>query len=205
MASPNHYQDYKRSHSHVAEYWKNWPRGGEYMNDLLWSEKVATSYLNQIVPRLGNLENCAVVFDVDETLVFGDPEETIGVREMELGDFNGQSVFILPPNSPIVKICSTAKRLGLKIIILTARPATSKIATITNLDMFRIPYDFIIVNNNDSDPQFKINTRRDLQSKYNVILTVGDQPCDVLLCGKSAVLKLPDPKSKCAYFNPGIL
>ena len=201
----NHYQDYRKSQGHAAEYWKNWPRGGEYMKDLQWAEQIAISYLNQIVPRLGNLDNCAVIFDVDETLVFGDPEETIGVREMELGDFNGQSVFILPPNAPVVKICTTAKRLGLKIIILTARPGTSKIATITNLDMFKIPYDFIIVNSKESDPQFKINTRRELQTKYNVILTVGDQPADVLLPGKAAALKLPDPTSKAAYFIPGIL
>lgn len=203
--STNHYQDYRKSQSHAAEYWKNWPRGGEYMKDLLWSEQVAVSYLNQIAPRLGNLDNCAVIFDVDETLLFGDPEETIGVREMELGEFNGQSVFILPPNAPIVKICTTAKKLGFKIIILTARPGTSKIATMTNLDMFKIPYDFLIVNSKESDPQFKINTRRELQTKYNVILTIGDMVTDVLLPGKAAVLKLPDPASKCAYFVPGIL
>lgn len=200
----NHYQDYRRSHNPAAEYWKNWPRGGEYMKDLQWSSEIATNYLQQLASKIQNMENAAVIFDVDETLVFGDPEETLGVREMELGEFQGQSIFILPPNAPIVKICTAAKRLGFKIIILTARPASSKMATITNLDMFKIPYDFIIVNSKDSDPQFKINTRRELQSKFNVVLTVGDQPCDVLLCGKSAVLKLPDPLSKCAYFNPGI-
>lgn len=203
--SSNHYHDYRRSQSPAAEYWKNWPRGGEYMSDLLWAEKVAISYLKQIVPRLGNLDKCAVIFDVDETLVFGDPEETIGVREMELGDFNGQSVFILPPNGPILKICNAAKNLGLKIIILTARPASSKIATMTNLDMFKIPYDFIIVNTKDSDPQFKINTRRELQTQYNIIMVVGDQVVDAILPGKAASLKLPDPTSKCTYFNPGIL
>lgn len=201
----NHYQDYRKSQSNAAEYWKNWPRGGEYMKDLQWAESVAVSYLNQIAPRLGNLENCAVIFDVDETLVFGDPEETIGVREMELGDFNGQSVFILPPNAPIVKICTAAKRLGFKIIILTARPATSKIATVTNLDMFKIPNDFLIVNTAETDPQFKINTRRQLQNKFNIVLAIGDQVVDCILPGKAAALKLPDPTSKCAYFIPGIL
>ena len=183
-------------------YWQNWPKSGKYINDLIWSEKIALAYLNSLLKKIPLRKTHAVIFDVDETLVFGDPEETLGVREMELGDHKGQSVFILPPNPPIVNIALEAKKKGLKIIILTARPATSKIATLANLDMFKIPYDFIIMNNKDSDPEFKIMARRQLSNKFDILLTVGDQPCDCLLPGKSAVLKLPDPDSKCAYFYP---
>lgn len=199
----NHYHDYKQQQaSNSYKYWKDWPMGGEYKKDIEWASEIGIKYLQQIKNSVP-MEKSAIIFDVDETLVFGDPEELLGVREMELGEHKGQSVFILPPNTPIVKICSTAKKLGFKIIVLTARPATSKIATLTNLDMFNIPYDYIIMNNKDSDPQFKITARRQLQDKFNIVLTVGDQPCDVLLPGKSAVLKLPDPESKCSYFYPG--
>lgn len=38
-----------------------------------------------------------------------------------------------------------------------------------------------------------------------LLLTVGDQPCDCLLPGKSAALKLPDPESKCVYFFKWII
>ena len=196
--------DSSASQSDARGYWKDWPLGGEYMKDLEWASNIGIKYLQQILPKVP-LDRSAVIFDVDETLIFGDPEELIGVREMELGEHKGQSVFILPPNAPIVKICNAAKKMGFKIIILTARPASSKIATLTNLDMFKIPYDYIIMNNKDSDPQFKITARRQLQEKFNIVLTIGDQPCDVLLCGRSAVLKLPCSDAKCSYFYPGIL
>ena len=197
----NHYKDYKQTQSSAHKYWAGWPMGGEYMKDLEWSSKIAISYLKKIYQK-GLPSNSAVIFDVDETIVFGDPEELLGVREMELGEHKGQPLFVLPPNKHIVDIVKVCKKMGLKIIILTARPATSKLATLTNLDMFNIPYDYIITNQKEQDPSFKIQARRQLIDKFNIILTVGDQPCDVLLPGKSAVLKLPDPESKCAYFHP---
>jgi hypothetical protein len=94
--------------------------------------------------------------------------------------------------------------LGIKIIVLTARPKTSKLATITNLDMFMIPYDRVFMNEGDEDPEFKIRVRRKICSQNNLLLTIGDQLCDVLLPGRSGILKLPDPNSKCSYFLPGL-
>jgi hypothetical protein len=193
---------YKNSSDGSNNYWSKWPTGGKYIEDLTWGAKISIEYLKAYTKRKKPTSNSAVIFDVDETLIFGDPEEKLGVREMELGEHNGQPVFILPPNPPIVKILNFAKKIGYKIIILTARPAASKMATITNLDMFHIPYDFIIMNNKDQDPEFKILARRKLAKKFDIVLTVGDQPCDVLLPGKSAVLKLPSEESKCAYFHP---
>ena len=197
----NHYKDYRQSQAKT--YWSGWPMSGQYLQDLKWASEISIKYLRSVASRVDK-RNAAVIFDVDETIMFGDPEELLGVREMELGVHDGQEIFILPPNPPISKVVSESKRLGFKIIVLTARPATSKKATLTNLDMFKIPYDYIIMNNKESDPDFKISARRQLFDKFNIILTVGDQPCDCLLPGRSAVLKLPDPTSKCAYFYPGM-
>lgn len=185
-------------------YWIKWPSGGEYIKDLVWGSQQAIKYLKEVKQKKGNIPNACILLDVDETLVFGDPEEVVGVREMELGDHNGQPVFVLPPNPPIVKIILEAKKLGYGIIILTARPATSKLATITNLDMFNIPYDKLIMNEKDEDPEFKIRVRRMIAKNNNLLLTVGDQPCDVLLSGRAGILKLPAPESKCCYFLPGL-
>ena len=187
----------------MTTYWTGWPSKGAYVDDLNWSAKVSINYLRNLVKSKKITRPC-VLFDVDETLVFGDPEEKIGVREMELGDHNGQPVFILPPNPQIVKIAIEAKKLGIKVVVLTARPKTSKLATVTNLDMFRIPYDKVFMNEKDEDPEFKIRLRRQIASQNSLLLTVGDQPCDVLLPGRSGILKLPDPDSKCAYFLPGL-
>ena len=187
--------------SKIQNYWKGWPRTGSYVEDLEWACKVGINYLRKIAKKVP-LNRSAVIFDVDETLIFGDPDEVIGVREMELGDHKGQPVFILPPNPPIVRIANEARKLGFKIIILTARPGCSKIATLTNMDMFKMPYDFIIMNSKESDPEFKISARRQLAGKFNIVLTVGDQPCDVLLPGTSAIMKLPCSDSNCTYFYP---
>jgi len=189
--------------SSSLNYWSKWPAQGEYVKDLNWAADISIDYLKKIMTTKKIINPC-ILFDVDETLVFGDPEEKLGVREMELGDHSGQPVFILPPNPQIVKIAKEARKLGIKIIILTARPKTSKLATITNLDMFMIPYDRVFMNEGDEDPEFKIRLRRKICNQNNLLLTVGDQPCDVLLPGRSGILKLPDPESKCAYFLPGL-
>ena len=186
-----------------SNYWTNWPTKGGYVTDLNWASKVAIDYLRKL-KQTKNITRPCVIFDVDETLVFGDPEEKIGVREMELGDHGGQPIFVLPPNPQVVKIVKEARTLGMKIIVLTARPSTSKLATITNLDMFHIPYDKVIMNDNDEDPEFKIRMRRRIGEQYSIVLICGDQPADVLLPGRSAVLKLPDPESKASYFLPGL-
>lgn len=188
----------------MSDYWNKWPSQGEYVQDLNWASSVAINYLRKVKKSGKKIVRPCVLFDVDETLVFGDPEEKVGVREMELGDHNGQPVFILPPNPQIVKIAIEAKKLGYTVIILTARPKTSKLATVTNLDMFRIPYDKVIMNEKDEDPEFKIRVRRMIAKNNSLLLTAGDQGCDVLLPGKAAALKLPDPDSKCAYFLPGM-
>ena len=188
----------------MSQYWIKWPSGGDYVQDLNWACKAAIQYLRKVKQSGQNYTRPCVLFDVDETLVFGDPEEKVGVREMELGDHNGQPVFVLPPNPQIVKIALEAKKLGFSIIVLTARPKTSKLATITNMDMFRIPYNQLIMNERDEDPEFKIRIRRMISKNNTLLLTIGDQCCDVLLPGKSAALKLPDPESKCSYFLPGL-
>lgn len=185
-------------------YWIKWPSGGHYVQDLIWGSQKAINYLRKVKQSGRNVPRPCILLDVDETLVFGDPEEKVGVREMELGDHNGQPVFVLPPNPPIVKIAMEAKKLGFAVIVLTARPATSKLATITNLDMFNIPYDKLIMNEKDEDPEFKIRVRRMIGRNNSLLLTIGDQPCDVLLPGKAALLKLPAPESKCCYFLPGL-
>lgn len=184
-------------------YFKGWPSPQSmYMSDIKWASKKGIEYMQKIKRAYGQKirqYNMVVIFDVDETLVFGDPDDSIGVKEMELGDHGGQTVFILPPNPPIVKMAAEAKEMGFKVIILTARPNCSKMATVTNLDMFKIPYDSVIVNDRDEDPAFKLRVRRKLAQKYNVVLTVGDQVCDVLLPGKAAFIKLPEPDLKGSY------
>ena len=58
----------------------------------------------------------------------------------------------------------------------------------------------ILMNDKNEDPAFKIKIRRSLEKpNQTVVLTIGDQPFDCILPGRSAAIKLPDPDSKCAY------
>jgi hypothetical protein len=180
-------------------YWSGWPSKGEYYKDMVWAYKVGAQYLNKIARNQTDKKKC-VVFDIDDTLVFGDPDEAIGVREMELGTHGGQQIFILPRNEPIVKLADHAKKLGFTIVVLTARPKESRAASITNMNMLHIPYDALIMNEGDHDPCFKINVRRKIALKYDVALTVGDQVTDCICPGgNTASIKLPDPTSKFSY------
>lgn len=176
-----------------------WPMKGKYCDDCIWAAKLGGEYLNRFVRYPTSKQKC-VIFDIDETLLFGDPEHAVGVREMELGSHEGSEIFILPRNEPIVKLAEHAKRLGYFIIVVTARPKESRLASKTNLSMFRIPYDLLVMNDGDEDPCFKINVRRRIAQKYDVAMTVGDQITDVLCPGGlTAVIKLPDPTSKTSY------
>lgn len=184
-------------------YFKGWPIKCHYMSDLNWACETSIKWMSQLFQHK-KIENPVIVIDVDDTLVFGDPEQTIGVKEMELGEYNGQTIFVLPPNPPIVKIAQWAYNNKIFVIVLTARPKSSETATITNLKMFNIPYHKLIMNNGNEDPEFKIGMRKAISQKYNIILSVGDQPCDVLLPGRSGILKLPSLEHKNSYFLPGI-
>lgn len=176
-------------------YFKGWPApASPYVQDLIWAMKVGIQYLDKVKGKPSAKPKC-VVFDFDDCLVFGDPAAVVGVKEMELGEHNGSDIFILPRNEPIVKIAEYAKANKFQVLILTARPKSSREATRWNSNMLKIPFDAIIMNDGDSDPCFKVNVRRRISSKYDIILTIGDQITDCLCPGKSAFIKLPDPGS----------
>ncbi len=181
-------------------YFKGWNMdSGEYYKDLLWAYSVGKSVLDRYKVKQTSKSKCAV-FDIDDCIVFGDPCKVCGVKDMELGEVNGQEIFILPGNEPIVKLVEYAKVNNFTIILLTARPKESTLASIKNMKMLRIKYDALIMNQGDEDPCFKVGVRRRIANKYEVCLTVGDQITDVLCPGaNTAFIKLPDPDSKASY------
>ncbi len=186
------------------EYWKNWPLKCPYNDDLDWACKLAINYLMKIAPQVkASKKTGVVVFDIDDTLVMGDPASVLGLVELEYSKTDShpdQDMFILPPNLQVVKVAEIAKKLDFQIVILTARPPSSKLASSLNLKFLQIPHNALIMNEKDQDPFFKINVRRSLETAdRTVVLTIGDQPFDCFLPGKAASIKLPDPEMKCSY------
>lgn len=190
----------------MSSYYKGWPKqNSPYVQDLSWAAKIGADVLNKYKSKQTDKPKC-VVFDIDDTLCFGDELEEVGVTPMELGEHDGEDIFILPPNPPIVKLAEYAKKLGYVVVIITARPKISRMSSITNMNYFKIPFDAIITNDGDEESCFKIKVRRKIAAKYHVCLTIGDAVTDVLCPGTAAFVKLPEPASKVAYawIPPGI-
>ncbi|MAR77921.1 MAG: hypothetical protein CMD43_03140 [Gammaproteobacteria bacterium] len=95
----------------------------------------------------------AVMFDIDDTLIFT----------------NGKS------NTPIIELLRYSKKLGYKIIIITARPQNTPTLTFTKwqLSAYNIPYDALIIAPAHEKGNVKVKTG------LNYILSVGDQPTDL--------------------------
>ena len=99
------------------------------------------------------IEGDAVMFDIDDTLIF----------------VNKQPIF------PIIELLYRAQYLGYKIVIITARLGTEEIInwTANELASFNISYDYL----GFTTPQTKSEMKRSLP--YRFILSVGDMPTDL--------------------------
>ena len=102
----------------------------------------------------------AVMFDIDDTLIYT----------------NGNSI------TPMIELLHVARRLGYKIVIITARPGINPTIhwTINQLRNHRIYYDYL----GFTSAETKILMKKNLP--YNFILSVGDMSTD--LTGSQHVL-----------------
>jgi hypothetical protein len=182
-----------------VEYYKGWPSKCQYNDDLNWACSIGIKYLKQISPTLKSKGITGlVVFDIDDTFLFCDESKIVGVKEMEIAS---NDLFILPPNVQVIELAKAAKSLDMKVVALTARPAESKTSCIVNLKWLGIPFDALIMNENDADPSFKTKIRKDLEKdpKKIIVLTIGDKITDCILPGRAAAIKLPCEDSLGAY------
>lgn len=97
--------------------------------------------------------NDAVMFDIDDTLIFTDGR----------------------PNLPMIELLYSAHLKGYKIVIITARPGTALAIdfTMNQLKEYNIIYDYL----GFTSPE----TKGDMKEKlpYDFVLSVGDLPTDL--------------------------
>ena len=117
----------------------------------------------------------AIIMDVDDTLVYTSKSQ----NNVKIVKINSNIIFLYPGIKQIIQVAQIAKKLGYKVIILTARPKESFLSTKFNLDSLEVPYDEIYMNNHNQDISFKYKIRQQLMKKYNVLFTIGDQVGDV--------------------------
>ena len=98
-------------------------------------------------------QNDAVMFDINDTLIFTDGT----------------------PNTPMIELLHIAKHLGYKIVIITARPGLKPVIdwTITQLGKYKIPNDYL------GFTSAKTKTKMKQQLPYNFVLSVGDLETDL--------------------------
>ena len=109
--------------------------------------------MNNILKDRVIREKDAVMFDIDDTLIF-----TNGVA-----------------NTPMIKLLYYAMDLGYKIVIITARPNNIITSAFTKwqLNRYRIHYHMLIITPAHNKGNVKA------KSGLNYILSVGDQPTDL--------------------------
>ena len=194
-------------------YWINWPKS-EYSKEISQVANKVIEYLKKCaILKRQNMANGkqskedAVIFDIDDTLLFRDSAGVCGLS-MSYEAFVNKVPTIIelsPPNAPIVRIANESKKYGQKVIIITSRVPDTGEETINNLKIFNIPYDEIYFNPCRTSPdgdygQFKASSRKELERKYNIICTIGDQLTDIYISDyKTAMIKLPELSSKCSY------
>lgn len=94
-------------------------------------------------------KNDAVMFDIDETLIF----------------FEDSS-----PNKPMIELCKHAGEQGYEVIIITARPFTTQNnrLTIEELRYHDINYDMLVYATHHNKSLTKLKLKR------NFVLSIGD-------------------------------
>jgi hypothetical protein len=150
--------------------------------DYLETVKKISYDSKQILHNLQLPNNPGIVFDIDDTLI--------------CANSGGSGLFFGDCIDPIIDLYNTAKGLGIKPIIITARSADNAVVLYT-LDMlknckingFYSLYFRPIYMNNIID--YKTNARRHaVDSGINIVMSVGDQYWDMGSYGGIPV-KLP--------------
>jgi 3-deoxy-D-manno-octulosonate 8-phosphate phosphatase KdsC-like HAD superfamily phosphatase len=179
--------------SKIINFYKGWPTKGPYVNKLKEIFELVSNYLHKI-PKYTTF---TAIFDIDDTLVYTDP---LNILPYDVNKTINKK-FILPENKDIVKIAKTCNKLGIKVIIITARPYDSESSSIKNLELLNIKYDEIYHNKNYPDKRFKIKLKQNLSKKHNIILSIGDSWIDLQGLDNCLCIKLPDTEDINSYFS----
>lgn len=180
----------------LVNYYKGWPCKGHYFNTM---NKIYSLLYKYLTSFNGNLNKYTVIFDIDDTIVFTDNQNLFPNKKFPYNWIKGFMLF--PPIPQIVSIVHLCKKLGFKIIIITARPYESEESSKKNLEILKISYDQIYHNNNYPDLNFKINLKKKLNISNNIILCVGDQWPDILGLNNCLCVKLPSYQDKKAFYT----
>lgn len=185
------------SQNNLKNYFKGWPNSGKYYNKLNEIYNLLFNYLINF-PKVRN-KKYTVIFDIDDTLVFTD---NLNMFPNKKFPYNWVKNYMLFPEIPqITTIAKLCKKLGFKIIIITARPYDSESSSKKNLQLLGIEYDEMYHNKQYPDLNFKIALKQKLNKTNDIILSIGDQWPDIQGLKNCLCIKLPSLQDTNAYFT----
>ena len=179
------------------QYYIGWPYSGKYYDKLNEIYYLLYNYLINF--NISKRKKYTVIFDIDDTLVYTDHFNIFQNKKFPYNWIKGYMLF--PEIPQMVKILNLCKKLGFKVIIITARPYESEKSSIKNLELLGIKYDEMYHNNNYPDLNFKIALKQKLSKTNNIILSVGDQYPDLKGLTDCLCIKLPCYQDSNAYFT----
>ena len=170
-----------------------WPYYGDYVYKLNKIEFIVKNYLRKNFCNKRKEYEYAVIFDIDDTLVYTDGAK---VAQNWINSYEAKyKNMIFPPIYQMIRLAKYAKeKCGLKVIIITARPQQSYNASVQNLKLFGIEWDDMY---HTGSQEKKIELKRALSNypyRYNFVLSIGDQWPDLMGLNNYLCIKLPQAR-----------
>lgn len=133
---------------------------------------LGSNYINIMESIEPKLNNPAVMFDIDDTLI----------------DYNGN------PIKPIIRLLNKCESLGYIILIITARMENTRQFTMNQLNSFGIYPDYLFLQQPGDSNHFKSEIKDKLakESEIFTIMSIGDNWIDVEGPSSGYYLKLPN-------------
>jgi acid phosphatase len=181
---------------HKAEL-RHYVDSGRYERDVAAVAAQARKWIEQRVAQGG--ASLTVVLDLDETLLSNWPEiigNDFGYNQRIWEDW--QESAKAPAIAPVREVVRTARRLGVAVIVLSARKENHRAATERNLHEVGCGnYTTLLLAPDESKATaetFKLAERRRLEAGGAVIIAnVGDQESDLAGGHSERTFKLPNP------------
>jgi len=178
---------------------KEWTRPCRYDREC---EMIIKSAWNYIELELGNIEvgDHAVVFEIDDCLLSSFP--TMDAKKYQVIPCLTHDWLrspSAPAIAPVLNFFNELRDGGATIFLVTRRPRAYRMETEQNLaSVGCFGYEQLIMmpdvdaKNHVPIAEYKSRTRAWISKWYTIIMTVGDQECDVTGCSVGKAIKLPN-------------
>jgi hydroxymethylpyrimidine pyrophosphatase-like HAD family hydrolase len=134
-----------------------------------------------------NIFNPTVMFDIDDTLLYVNKNNT------------------LTPIKQMIKLLNYCKRNGFIILIITARDSRYYKETLEDLKTNKIYYDYLYLRESPKDDYhlFKSDIKKKFMDTYNltVVMSIGDNDIDIAGKYSGYSIKLPNKSNPLLYHN----